>query len=133
MVCLRLCGNIIDFFKNIIINLNILYFCRIKYITIDLTTHSNRNLVLNILQDDEETTVQEYRLVSDKAAQGLYRCITEMHSFFRCDTVRNVVSSQFSRDLKGTLASLFNENTSLGMHHEILTKTLKNTYFFIIF
>ena len=42
------------------------------------------------------------------------RCVTEMHSFYRCDTVRNAVAAQFSRDLKGTLASLFNENTTLG-------------------
>ena len=54
------------------------------------------------------------RLITQSAANAVYRCITEMHSFFCCDTVHNEVSTQFSRDLKGTLASLFNEKTTLG-------------------
>lgn len=62
----------------------------------------------------EEGSTIGFKLVSQKAAKALYRCMTETHSFYRCDTVRSIVSTQFCRDLKGTLVSLFNENTSLG-------------------
>lgn len=62
----------------------------------------------------EEGSTVGFKLVSQKAAKALYRRMTETHSFYRCDTVRSIVSTQFCRDLKGTLVSLFNENTSLG-------------------
>jgi hypothetical protein len=49
-----------------------------------------------------------------------FKRITEMHSFFRCDTVNSEVSTQVYRDFKGILASLFNENTTLGKRFFIL-------------
>jgi E3 ubiquitin-protein ligase MYLIP len=39
-------------------------------------------------------------LDSSLAATGLYRCITEKHAFYSCETVRSAVTSQFIRDLK---------------------------------
>lgn len=73
-----------------------------------------KTCVLKVMNDNENERDIVFRLGSQSAANALYRCITEMHSFFCCDTVHNEVSSQFSRDLKGTLASLFNEKTTLG-------------------
>nr|KAG5709076.1 hypothetical protein BaRGS_004715 [Batillaria attramentaria] len=79
---------------------------------------ADQNLVESIVQliDDsgELLPAVGYKLVSRKAAVALYRCITEMHSFYRCDTVSGDVSNQFCRDLKGTLVSIFNENSDLG-------------------
>jgi len=54
------------------------------------------------------------RHATPSMANSMYRSVTEMHSFFFCDTVHDEVSMQFSRDLKGTLASLFNEHSTLG-------------------
>jgi len=50
-------------------------------------------------------------------AAGLYRSITERHAFYVCDKVRGVVTNQFTRDLKGTIASMFMENTELGKRY----------------
>ena len=79
-----------------------------------MATHDGKSMYLTIMNDLGQTYTIDFKLVSRRAANGLYRCVTEKHSFYRCDTVRNAVATQFCRDLKGTLASLFNENTSLG-------------------
>lgn len=50
-------------------------------------------------------------------AAGLYRSITERHAFYVCDKVRGVVTNQFTRDLKGTIASMFKEDTELGKRY----------------
>ncbi len=89
--------------------------CSINYPTVQMATHAGKCLFLHTIRDDGSNVIVGFKLVSQKAANGLYRCVTEMHSFYRCDTIRNAVASQFSRDLKGTLASLFNEHTTLGM------------------
>ena len=60
--------------------------------------------------------MEERRLVTPRAASALYRSVTEMYSFYRCDTVRDVVATQFSFDIKGALVSIFNENTTLGTY-----------------
>jgi E3 ubiquitin-protein ligase MYLIP len=54
------------------------------------------------------------KLETYQASIALYRSITEKHAFYSCETVRSAVTSQFVRDLKGTIASFFNENTDLG-------------------
>ena len=96
--------------------MSLIHFClfSIAYPTVQMATHAGKCLFLHTLKDDGTCVILGFKLVSQKAANGLYRCVTEMHSFYRCDTVRNAVAAQFSRDLKGTLASLFNENTTLG-------------------
>lgn len=87
---------------------------KLEYVTITKAEHVGKNCVLKILNDNGSERDIMLRLNTQSAANALYRCITEMHSFFCCDTVHNEVSTQFSRDLKGTLASLFNEKTTLG-------------------
>ena len=86
----------------------------IEYHGLHTATHDGRQLTLSLLRDDASSTNVTFRLVTQRAAIALYRSVTEMHSFYRCDTVRNAVASQVCRDLKGTLASLFSEHTTLG-------------------
>jgi E3 ubiquitin-protein ligase MYLIP len=92
-------------------------------------TTNNRTLYLDTVHDDGSPLELCFKLISDKAANGLYRSVTEMHSFYRCDTIRLAVASQFSRDLKGTLASLFNENTTLGTNYVFdIQRTCREAY-----
>lgn len=58
-----------------------------------------------------------FKFDSTKAANSIYRAVTEKHAFYSCDTVRRSVTSQYIRDLKGTILSLFNENTALGKNY----------------
>ncbi|KAF0024872.1 hypothetical protein F2P81_023674 [Scophthalmus maximus] len=71
-----------------------------------------------------------FKLISNRAASGLYRAITETHAFYRCDTVTNAVMMQYSRDFKGHLASLFlNENINLGKKYVFdIRRTSKEVY-----
>jgi len=82
--------------------------------------------VLHTVDDAGLNMTRTFRLVSHRAANALYRAMTEIYSFFRCDTVGNDISTQFSRDLKGTLASLFNEKTDLGWFY--ITNVLYKFY-----
>lgn len=59
----------------------------------------------------------EIKLPKHAVAAGLYRSITERHAFYVCDKVRGVVTNQFTRDLKGTIASMFKEDTELGKRY----------------
>lgn len=59
----------------------------------------------------------EVKLPKHAVAAGLYRSITERHAFYVCDKVRGVVTNQFTRDLKGTIASMFKEDTELGKRY----------------
>jgi len=88
-----------------------------SYPSIHMATHREREIYLQQIDDGgDPLPAVGYKLVSRKAAVALYRCITEMHSFYRCDTVSLDVSNQFFRDFKGTFVSIFNENSDLGMH-----------------
>lgn len=90
----------------------------LPYPSIQMATHREREIYLQQIDDTGEVLpAVGYKLVSRKAAVALYRCITEMHSFYRCDTVSCDVSSQFCRDLKGTFVSIFNENSDLGKRY----------------
>jgi len=55
----------------------------------------------------------ELKLDSSQAATGLYRCITEKHAFYSCETVRSAVTSQFIRDLK--VRSFFTARSYYGI------------------
>lgn len=88
---------------------------RIAFPLVKLATVNGRSCLLRYWEEDGEEVMVELKLVSHKAASALYRSVTEMMSFFFCDTIMDAVSTQYSRDLKGTIASLFNENSSLGL------------------
>ncbi|XP_022341160.2 E3 ubiquitin-protein ligase MYLIP-like [Crassostrea virginica] len=91
---------------------------RFPYPIVQKAVHNGRKCLLCVFNEDGETTHEEFKMVSSKAAIAMYRSITEMHSFFRCDTINSEVFSQVSQDLKGVLASIFlKENNSVGMNY----------------
>lgn len=80
-------------------------------------TQSKCNLYLVWISDDACEHSLHFKLPSHRAATALYRSVTEKHTFYCCGTVHNTVRSQYSRDLKGTLASIFNQDTPLGKEY----------------
>ncbi|KAH3773999.1 E3 ubiquitin-protein ligase MYLIP-like [Dreissena polymorpha] len=100
-----------------LLNSNMNLIERILYPMILKAEHHGRVVVLKVVNDNGTFRDLEFRLISHPSANSMYRCITEMHSFFFCDTVQPEVSTQFCRDFKGTLASLFNEKTKLGLDY----------------
>ncbi|XP_041963835.1 E3 ubiquitin-protein ligase MYLIP-B [Alosa sapidissima] len=103
---------------------------RIVYPVFQMATHSGKSVNLTVTKDTGESVVLEFKLVSSRAAKGLYRAITEIHAFYRCDTVTSAVMMQYSRDFKGHLASLFlNENIDLGKRYVFdIQRTSKEVY-----
>ncbi|XP_046356530.1 E3 ubiquitin-protein ligase MYLIP-like [Haliotis rufescens] len=103
---------------------------RIAYALIQMATHMDQKVILRVFDDKGDPSIHlVFRFKTCKAANALYRCVTEMHSFYRCDTVREDVSTQFCRDLKGTICSIFNENTSLGKKYIFdIRRTCREAY-----
>nr|CAD7397845.1 unnamed protein product [Timema cristinae] len=85
------------------------------------------NLVYLNLEADKKTF--NVKLDTSQAAAGLYRAITEKHAFYSCETVCRAVTTQFIRDLKGTIVSIFNEDTSLGKKYVFdIKRTCREVY-----
>ncbi|VDO06284.1 unnamed protein product [Rodentolepis nana] len=61
-------------------------YCRLKTVTI-----AGRVVTLNLLEDDGSVKMRNYELASKRSADCLYRSITELHCFFRCDNIRDDV------------------------------------------
>ncbi|CDQ87607.1 unnamed protein product [Oncorhynchus mykiss] len=103
---------------------------RISYPIIQIATQSGKSVYLTVIKDTSDSVVLLFKLISNRAASGLYRAITETHAFYRCDTVTNAVMMQYSRDFKGHLASLFlNENINLGKKYVFdIRRTSKEVY-----
>ncbi|MCI4395364.1 hypothetical protein PGIGA_G00179500 [Pangasianodon gigas] len=103
---------------------------RISYPLIQIATQSGKSVYLTITKESSDSVVLLFKLISNRAASGLYRAITETHAFYRCDTVTNAVMMQYSRDFKGHLASLFlNENINLGKKYVFdIRRTSKEVY-----
>ncbi|XP_061676144.1 E3 ubiquitin-protein ligase MYLIP-A [Syngnathoides biaculeatus] len=103
---------------------------RVSYPLIQIATQSGKTVYLTVTKDNNDSAVLMFKLVSNRAASGLYRAITETHAFYRCDTVTNAVMMQYSRDFKGHLASLFlNENINLGKKYVFdIRRTSKEVY-----
>ncbi|XP_041971729.1 E3 ubiquitin-protein ligase MYLIP [Aricia agestis] len=66
--------------------------------------------------EGNEATLHVKMATSGQAA-ALYRAVTEKHAFYCCETVRSDVTEQFIRDLKGTIASIFNDSSTLGRRY----------------
>ncbi|XP_060066200.1 E3 ubiquitin-protein ligase MYLIP-like [Ylistrum balloti] len=110
-------------------DLNNEFFEKLEYSMVMKAIHDRNKVILEAYNDEGETNKYEFKLVSSRAANALYRCITEMHSFFRCDTVHDEVSLQVSHDLKGMLASIFSDNTASGQNYVFDVKqTCKEVY-----
>ncbi|KPP69997.1 E3 ubiquitin-protein ligase MYLIP-A-like [Scleropages formosus] len=103
---------------------------RIPYPVIQIATQSGKSVYLTVTKETSDSVVLLFKLISNRAASGLYRAITETHAFYRCDTVTNAVMMQYSRDFKGHLASLFlNENINLGKKYVFdIRRTSKEVY-----
>lgn len=103
---------------------------RISYPLIQIATQSGKSVYLTVTKETNDNVVLLFKLISNRAASGLYRAITETHAFYRCDTVTNAVMMQYSRDFKGHLASLFlNENIDLGKKYVFdIRRTSKEVY-----
>lgn len=100
---------------------------RFPYTGLKMATHVKNNLHLTIITSDGETMLT-FRLVSQVAACALYRSITEYHAFYRCETVRNAVTNQFTRDLKETLISFFGDEESEKKYIFDVQRTSKEVY-----
>ena len=92
-----------------------------------MATHMKNNLHLRIITCDGEIMLT-FRLLSQEAACALYRSITEYHAFYRCETVRNAVTDQFTRDLKETLISFFGDDVSEKKYIFDVQRTSKEVY-----
>ncbi|XP_038189622.1 E3 ubiquitin-protein ligase MYLIP isoform X2 [Arvicola amphibius] len=103
---------------------------RIAYPVVQMATQSGKNVYLTVTKESGNSIVLLFKMISNRAASGLYRAITETHAFYRCDTVTSAVMMQYSRDLKGHLASLFlNENINLGKKYVFdIKRTSKEVY-----
>lgn len=88
-----------------------------------------RSFRLTYMDEEHEETHIELKLPSHRTAASLYRAITEKHVFYSCETVRPVVTTQFIRDLKGTIVSMFNEDTELGKRYVFdIQRTCREVY-----
>ncbi|XP_041932093.1 E3 ubiquitin-protein ligase MYLIP-A [Alosa sapidissima] len=103
---------------------------RVAYPVIQIATQSGKSVYLTVTKEMSDSVVLLFKLISSRAASGLYRAITETHAFYRCDTVTSAVMMQYSRDFKGHLASLFlNENINLGKKYVFdIRRTSKEVY-----
>ncbi|KAK7808558.1 hypothetical protein U0070_027347, partial [Myodes glareolus] len=93
---------------------------RIAYPVVQMATQSGKNVYLTVTKESGNSIVLLFKMISTRAASGLYRAITETHAFYR----------HYSRDLKGHLASLFlNENINLGKKYVFdIKRTSKEVY-----
>ncbi|XP_044736041.1 E3 ubiquitin-protein ligase MYLIP [Chrysoperla carnea] len=101
----------------------------IPYTAIQTAQSQKRVFKLEYLNQENEASYLEIKLESSPAASGLYRAITEKHAFYSCETVRSAVTAQFIRDLKGTIISIFNEDSSLGKKYVFdIRRTCREVY-----
>lgn len=56
---------------------------RISYPLIQIATQSGKSVYLTVTKDTNDTVVLLFKLISNRAASGLYRAITETHAFYR--------------------------------------------------
>ncbi|PNF14672.1 E3 ubiquitin-protein ligase MYLIP [Cryptotermes secundus] len=101
----------------------------IPYTAIQTAASQRRLFHLTYADMDGHEASLEIKLESSQAASGVYRAITEKHAFYSCETVRSAVTTQFIRDLKGTIVSIFNEDTSLGKKYVFdIRRTCREVY-----
>lgn len=56
---------------------------RISYPVIQIATQSGKTVYLTVTKDTSDSVVLLFKLISNRAASGLYRAITETHAFYR--------------------------------------------------
>lgn len=101
----------------------------IPFTAIQSASSQRRTFKLDYMSPENTIAHLEVKLESNHAASGLYRAITEKHAFYSCETVRTAVTEQFIRDLKGTIVSIFNEDSSLGKKYVFdIRRTCREVY-----
>lgn len=101
----------------------------IPFTAIQSATSHNRCFKLGYLSVENVEAHLEVKLDSSQTANGLYRAITEKHAFYSCETVGSAVTAQFIRDLKGTIVSIFNEDSTLGKKYVFdIRRTCREVY-----
>ncbi|KAM9488893.1 E3 ubiquitin-protein ligase MYLIP-B [Clarias gariepinus] len=103
---------------------------RFIYPAIQMATQSGKHVYVTITKDGGENLILLFKFISTSAASGLYRAITEIHAFYRCDTVTSTVMMQHSRDFKAHLASLFlHDSVDVGKKYIFdVQRTSKEVY-----
>lgn len=56
---------------------------RVSYPIIQIATQSGKSVYLTVTKDTSDSVVLLFKLISNRAASGLYRAITETHAFYR--------------------------------------------------
>lgn len=56
---------------------------RVSYPVIQIATQSGKTVYLTVTKDTSDNVVLLFKLISNRAASGLYRAITETHAFYR--------------------------------------------------
>lgn len=60
-----------------------LFHVRVSYPVIQIATQSGKTVYLTVTKDTSDSVVLLFKLISNRAASGLYRAITETHAFYR--------------------------------------------------
>lgn len=106
-----------------------LHFCSVPFTAVKAAKSIKRSFRLTYMNENHEETYVELKLPNHRTAASLYRAITEKHVFYSCETVRPIVTTQFIRDLKGTIVSMFNEDTELGKRYVFdIQRTCREVY-----
>lgn len=101
----------------------------ISFTNIISASSHRRNFKLEYFAIDNKVTVLDVKLDSCHVATSVYRAITEKHAFYSCETVRRAVTTQFIRDLKGTIVSIFNEDSTWGKKYVFdIRRTCREVY-----
>ena len=101
----------------------------IPFTAIQSASSHSRFFRLDYISVDNIVTHLKAKMESNHAASGLYRAITEKYAFYNCETVHSAVTEQCIRDLKGTIASIFNEGSSLGKKYVFdIRRTCREVY-----
>lgn len=101
----------------------------ISFTNIISASSHRRTFKLEYLSVDNKESLLETKLDSSHVASSLYRALTEKHAFYSCETVRSAVTAQFIRDLKGTIVSIFNEDSTLGKKYVFdIRRTCREVY-----
>lgn len=56
---------------------------RIAYPVVQMATQSGKNVYLTVTKESGNSVVLLFKMISTRAASGLYRAITETHAFYR--------------------------------------------------
>ncbi|KAJ8925294.1 hypothetical protein NQ315_009123 [Exocentrus adspersus] len=101
----------------------------ISFTNIISASSHRRTFKLEYLSTENKQLLLEMKLDSSHVASSLYRALTEKHAFYSCETVRSAVTAQFIRDLKGTIVSIFNEDSTLGKKYVFdIRRTCREVY-----